>query len=175
MENVSVATRLPFIKTPKDPESTICPAASLPAPIAAPASISQSALPTNIALNFKFPLLVPLFPRPSPPALRPHRALKVAGETPALPSNSHVTRYFGCARVHALASGFTPYRDGHVTGQAAFAQLTDPFTILQQRTLDFLLLAPPKQFVHRGIQKEYRRLRLRQQCSIFSLHKGSAP
>src|SRR6266576_2441276 len=57
MENVSVATRLPFIKTPKDPESTVCPAASLPAPMAAPAISSQSALSTNIALNFKSPLL----------------------------------------------------------------------------------------------------------------------
>jgi hypothetical protein len=57
MEKVSVATRFPFIKTPKDPESTICPVASLPAPTAAPASNSQSALTANIALNFKSALL----------------------------------------------------------------------------------------------------------------------
>jgi hypothetical protein len=84
-------------------------------------------------------------------------------------------RYLGRDSLHALASGFNSYRASHVMGPARFIQLTEAIPILPQRTLDSLLLAPPKQFVYRSIQKDYRRLRPRQQCSIFRLHKSSAP
>src|SRR2546429_797054 len=78
MEKVSVATRFPFMKPPKDPESPICPAGSLPAPTAAPAITSSQNVPTmNIVLNVTSPLLqflyLPQFPGGPLPRLRLRR------------------------------------------------------------------------------------------------------
>src|SRR5437867_12740757 len=78
MEKVSVATRFPFMKTPKDPESTICPVGSLPALTAAPAIKSRQNVPgLNIALNVTSLLLqflcLPQFSAGAPLRLRPRR------------------------------------------------------------------------------------------------------
>src|SRR2546426_12281473 len=78
MEKVSVATRFPFMKTPNDPESTICPGGSLPALTAAPAINSRQNVPgLNIALNVTSLLLqflcLPQFLAGAPPRLRPRR------------------------------------------------------------------------------------------------------